>query len=114
MVGDTLVLSQLKLFFLYFSITNSTGRFEHFTKPGEFTAGRFKLHFDVGLYFNHTSQATIFPFIEVSINKLGQELGDFSSNDVSSNIFSAKSKLLTYSPLSMQSAINYCLVDHKV
>lgn len=48
-------------------ITSTNGRFSQFLERSDFTPGRYKLHYDVDRYFESRKQATLFPFIEVSI-----------------------------------------------
>lgn len=47
-------------------LTNQDGRFSNFLSRDDFTAGRYKLHFDVDRYFELRKQESLYPFIEVS------------------------------------------------
>lgn len=49
--------------------TNVLGRYSNFVEVGDFTPGRYKLHYDVDRYFEARKQDTIYPFIEVIIFK---------------------------------------------
>lgn len=46
-------------------LTNPDGRFSNFLSRDDFTAGRYKLHFDVDRYFELRKQESLYPFIEV-------------------------------------------------
>lgn len=46
-------------------LTNPDGRFSNFLTRDDFTAGRYKLHFDVDRYFEMRKQESLYPFIEV-------------------------------------------------
>lgn len=50
------------------SITNPDGRSSSFLERGDFTAGRYKLHYDVDRYFELRKQESLYPFIEVSLD----------------------------------------------
>jgi hypothetical protein len=45
--------------------TNPDGRYSHFIQKADFTAGRYKLHFDVDRYFELRKLESLYPFIEV-------------------------------------------------
>ncbi|XP_030765851.1 uncharacterized protein LOC115889890 isoform X2 [Sitophilus oryzae] len=46
-------------------LTDTFGRFSDFIKSGNFSLGRYKLHYDVDKYFEAKKQESPFPFIEV-------------------------------------------------
>ncbi|KDR07690.1 uncharacterized protein LOC110840021 [Zootermopsis nevadensis] len=46
-------------------LTNPDGRFTNFIKKADFTAGRYKLHFDVDRYFELRKLESLYPFIEI-------------------------------------------------
>lgn len=47
-------------------VTNPDGRCATLLERSNFTAGRYKLHFDVDKYFELRKQDTLYPFIEVN------------------------------------------------
>ncbi|XP_044731902.1 uncharacterized protein LOC123294811 [Chrysoperla carnea] len=47
------------------SITNPDGRCNNFLERGDFSAGRYKLHYDVDRYFELRKQESLYPFIEI-------------------------------------------------
>lgn len=48
-----------------FRLTNPDGRYTNFIQKADFTAGRYKLHFDVDRYFELRKLESLYPFIEV-------------------------------------------------
>lgn len=46
-------------------VTNQEGTFSSFIDRGDFTIGRYKLHFDVDRFFEARKQDTLYPFIEI-------------------------------------------------
>jgi len=54
--------------FLYhiYRLTNPDGRYTNFIQKADFTAGRYKLHFDVDRYFELRKLESLYPFIEVA------------------------------------------------
>lgn len=47
------------------SITNTDGRCADLIETSSYSAGLYKLHFNVGKYFAATQTKTLYPFIEV-------------------------------------------------
>jgi 5-hydroxyisourate hydrolase len=47
-------------------LTNPDGRYTNFIQKADFTAGRYKLHFDVDRYFELRKLESLYPFIEVA------------------------------------------------
>lgn len=47
-------------------MTNPDGRCADLMERSNFTAGRYKLHFDVDKFFELRKQETLYPFIEVN------------------------------------------------
>lgn len=56
------------MFFFYCisRLTNPDGRYTNFIQKADFTAGRYKLHFDVDRYFELRKLESLYPFIEVA------------------------------------------------
>lgn len=46
-------------------LTNPDGRYANFIQRSDFTAGRYKLHFDVDRYFELRKLESLYPFIEI-------------------------------------------------
>ncbi|XP_076265047.1 uncharacterized protein LOC143199145 isoform X2 [Rhynchophorus ferrugineus] len=46
-------------------VTDTFGRYNDSIKPGNFSPGRYKLHYDVDRYFEANKQTSVFPFIEI-------------------------------------------------
>lgn len=46
-------------------LTNPDGRYTNFIQKADFTAGRYKLHFDVDRYFELRKLESLYPFIEI-------------------------------------------------
>ncbi|XP_023709141.1 uncharacterized protein LOC111865393 isoform X2 [Cryptotermes secundus] len=46
-------------------LTNPDGRYSNFIQKADFTAGRYKLHFDVDRYFELRKLESLYPFIEI-------------------------------------------------
>ncbi|XP_069671230.1 uncharacterized protein [Periplaneta americana] len=46
-------------------MTNPDGRYTNFIQRSDFTAGRYKLHFDVDRYFELRKLESLYPFIEI-------------------------------------------------
>jgi 5-hydroxyisourate hydrolase len=59
---------KVDVLFLYhiFRLTNPDGRYTNFIQKADFTAGRYKLHFDVDRYFELRKLESLYPFIEVA------------------------------------------------
>lgn len=49
-------------------LTDSDGRIKNFPNVDETVNGDYKLRFEVAEYFQRLGQATLYPFIEVSLN----------------------------------------------
>jgi len=62
------VSQKVDILFLYcvFRLTNPDGRYTNFIQKADFTAGRYKLHFDVDRYFELRKLESLYPFIEVA------------------------------------------------